>query len=464
MTRFWVIAILCGVGFGADWPQFRGPNGSGVGDARHLPSEFGPDRNVVWKIPVPFGHSSPVITGNTIFLTGIEGGAVAAVEGEKDKWVHKGGRLYTIAIDRLTGKILWRREAPRDRLSQIQTNNSPATPSAATDGESVFVFFEDFGLLSYSLDGKERWRQPFERFFNMNGAGSSPIVYRDLVIMSCDQDSGSYLIAVDKNTGKPRWRTNRPEATRSYITPGVYQPEHGEAELILPGPYQVTAYYAATGERAWWVGGFCWHPKTIPVIDGDTIYAAAAETGGDNDNRPKVPSWAELLAGHDTNHDGNLDGLLDQREWEFYQARLASRNSVMAIRHGGHGDLTGTNVLWTAQKFIPRCTSPLLYQGVLYLVKEGGILTALDPKSGKLLKQGRLDGALDDYYASPVAGAGKVFLVSQQGKVTVVKAGTDWEVLKVNDLDEMTYATPAIASDNLYMRTRTTLYSFGDRK
>jgi outer membrane protein assembly factor BamB len=142
---------------------------------------------------------------------------------------------------------------------------------------------------------------------------------------------------------------------------------------------------------------------------------------------------------------------------------MASQNSLMAIRHGGRGDVTGTNVLWTVKKFIPRCTSPLLYEGVLYMVREGGILTALDPKTGTILKQGRLTGALDDYYASPVAGAGKVFLLSQQGKATVIRAGADWEVLSVNDLDEMTYSTPAIVGDNLYLRTRTTLYCFADK-
>jgi outer membrane protein assembly factor BamB len=135
----------------------------------------------------------------------------------------------------------------------------------------------------------------------------------------------------------------------------------------------------------------------------------------------------------------------------------------MAIRHGGRGDLTSTNVLWSAQKFIPRCTSPLLYEGVLYLVKEGGILTALDPKTGKILKQGRLAGALEDYYASPVGGGGKVILLSQQGKATVLKAGAEWEVLQVNDLDETAYATPAIVGDNLYVRTRSTLYCFADK-
>jgi outer membrane protein assembly factor BamB len=160
--------------------------------------------------------------------------------------------------------------------------------------------------------------------------------------------------------------------------------------------------------------------------------------------------------------DLNSDGFVDAGEWDFYRARRAARNNLLAIRHGGRGDLTGTNVIWNMQKFLPNCPSPLIYQGVMYLIKDGGILTALDPRTGRILKQGRLAGALDTYYASPVAAAGKVFLLSQQGKATVIKAGADWEVLAVNDLDDDTFATPAIFDNKLYLRTRGTMYCFSE--
>jgi outer membrane protein assembly factor BamB len=160
----------------------------------------------------------------------------------------------------------------------------------------------------------------------------------------------------------------------------------------------------------------------------------------------------------------NMDGFVDENEWNFYLARMASRNSLVAIRHGGRGDLTKTNVIWSMQKFLPRCTSPLLYEGVLYVVKEGGILTALNPKTGEILKQGRLKGALDDYYASPVGAAGKVFLLSQQGKATVIRAGADWEILASNDLEDETYSTPAIVDGKLYIRTRRALYCFAEKE
>jgi outer membrane protein assembly factor BamB len=482
LCRVLVVTVAAATSFAADWSQFRGPNGSGVGDAVRLPAQFGPAKNVVWKTPVPFGHSSPVIGGELIFLTGAEGGARA--DAGREKVVDQGGKLYTLAIQRSTGKIVWRREVPRPRLERYQPTNSPASPTPVTDGENVYVFFGDFGMLSYTKDGVERWRLRLGPFNNVNGHGSSPILYGDLVILVCDQDSGSYLLAVDTKTGRIRWKTPRPNQTRSYVTPAIFQPKDGPPELIVPGALQVTSYYAGTGEKAWWVRGLSWQPKSLPVIDGDTIYVHAWEGGGDAETPSETPTFTDTLAKRDSNHDGKLsesefaddpkmqrgyylldlnnDGFVDEHEWDFYRARRAARNNLLAIRHGGHGDLTGTNVIWSMQKFLPNCPSPLIYQGVMYLVKDGGILTALDPKTGRILKQGRLAGALDTYYASPIGAADKVFLLSQQGKATVIRAGPDWEVLAVNDLEDDTFATPAIFDNNLYLRTRGMLYCFSD--
>src|SRR5258708_21916616 len=230
LCRVLVVTVPVTTSFASDWSQSRGPNGSGVGDAVHLPAQFGPDKNVVWKTPVPFGHSSPVIGGELIFITGAEGGARA--DAGREKVVDQGGKLYTLAIQRATGKILWRREVPRPRLERYQPTNSPASPTPVTDGENVYVFFGDFGLLCYTKDGVERWRLPLGPFNNVNGHGSSPILYGDLVILVCDQDSGSYLLAVDKKTGRGRWKTPTPDPTRSYVTPSIFQPKHGAAELL----------------------------------------------------------------------------------------------------------------------------------------------------------------------------------------------------------------------------------------
>ena len=180
----------------AEWPQFRGPNGSGVSEATSLPVHFGPSQSVVWKTPLPSGHSSPVIWGDRIFLTGGVGGKKA--DAGRDKIVDEGGKLYTICLDRRTGKILWQKDVPRPRLERYQPTNSPASGSPVTDGKLVFVFFGDFGLIAYNFDGVEQWRKPMGPFNNVNGHGSSPILYKDMVIMLADQDTDSYLVAVDK--------------------------------------------------------------------------------------------------------------------------------------------------------------------------------------------------------------------------------------------------------------------------
>ena len=474
------VLVSLGVAF-ADWRQFRGPNGAGVAEVASLPVQFGPRQNVFWRTELPPGHSSPVISGDRIFVTAAEGGKRA--DAGREKVVDPGGKLYTFCLDRRTGKVLWRREVPRPRLERYQPTNSPASPSPVTDDRSVYVFFGDFGLVSYRLDGRERWRLPLGPFNNVNGHGSSPILVDNLLVLLCDQDTDSYLLAVDKETGRVSWKVARPESTRSYSTPAVLRPKVGPVELIVPGSYQLTSYDARTGEKLWWISGMSWQPKSTPIIDGEIIYAHWWEMGGEAEQPTETPTFAETLARYDANGDKKLsaeefasepriqktfytidldsDGTADERDWNFYRARRASRNALIAVRHGGRGDLTGSaSVLWSLQKYLPNVPSPLLYRGVLYLIKDSGIFTSLDPNTGRILKQGRLPGALDTYYASPVAGAGYVYVTSQNGKMTVLKADGQWEILALNDFEDECYATPAIVDDSLYVRTNGALYCF----
>ncbi len=446
------------------WPRFRGPGGMGVSDDRNLPVRFGPEENVVWKTGLPPGESSPVIAGDRLFLTG------ASDES-----------LVTYGIDRNTGRILWQRSLRRDRDQRYHKINSVASPTPVTDGEVVVVFYGDFGLVAYEVDGNERWRLPFGPLNNINGHAASPILADGKVVMVCDQDSGSYMVAVDKDSGRLLWRTERPEVTRGYSTPAVFRRSGEPPELIVPGSYQLIAYSLDRGEKLWWLRGMAWQLKSVPLIDGDRIYLNAWESGGNSAMRVDIPSHAQVLADRDLDRDGRLsleeiegfkpakpwrnvdldkDRFLSERDWEFFRARLEAQNNMMAIRHGGHGDRTGTNVLWRYRKSLPNVSSPLLYQSVLYLVKNGGIVTTLDPESGEVLKQARLTGATDRYYSSPVGVDGKVYLISQNGKAPVLKAGGQWEVLALNDLADECFATPAIADGRLYVRTRRTLYCF----
>jgi outer membrane protein assembly factor BamB len=477
---------LLWLGQSGEWPQFRGPQGSGVAsgpaaDAAKLPDEIGPEQSAMWKINLPGAHSSPVVWGDRIFLTASEGGTRKQMA--PGRVIDPGGKLLTICVDRKTGKILWQREAPRPRMEVYQPTNTPASPSPVTDGKTVYVFFGDFGLLAYSVqDGKQKWTLPMPEFNNPNGHGSSPILAGSLLVLLCDQDSNSFLIAVDKSTGKEKWRVSRPESTRSYSTPAVWG-SGKDAQLIIPGAFNLTAYRLENGEKLWWVRGMSWQPKSTPLVDGEMVYAHWWESGGENESSTVTETFAEVCAKRDANKDQKLapeeldermrrgfgdmdldhDGFVDTREWDFYIARRASRNALLAIRLTGaeRGDLTDSkSIVWRMQKFLPNCPSPLLYQGVMYLIKDGGILTSVNPKTGEILKQGRLTGALDTYYASPVAMAGRIYFMSQSGKFSVVKAGAQWELLKVNDFGEETFSTPAAVAGHLYVRTKTKLYAF----
>jgi outer membrane protein assembly factor BamB len=450
----------------ADWSQFRGPNGSGISSSKSVPDRFDTKRNLVWRTPLPTGHSSPVFTDGFIFVTAFEGKA-----------------LLTICLDRATGRILWRREAPRARAESFQETNGPASPSPVTDGSNVYAFFGDFGLLSYGPDGNERWRLPLGPFNNPNGHGSSPILADGKLVLICDQDTDSYMIAVDPSTGKVLWKTKRPEYTRGYATPAVYRPKSGPVELIVPGSFEVASYALETGEKLWWVRGQAWQLKSVPLIDRDRIYVSGWENGGDDERRAKVPEFAKVLADFDTDHDGKLsrrelpasysaqwfadndldrDGAIDEREWQFFQTRNSAENCLIAIRAGGHGDVTKSRVLWRYRKALPNTSSPLLYQNVLYLIRDG-VFTSLNPETGEVHKQGRLSGALGRYWSSPVAADGKIFMASEEGKVVVVRADAEWDIQAINNLDEDIFATPAIIDGRIYVRTRVALYCFGKK-
>ena len=452
----------------ADWPAFRGPNSAGVSEATGLPVEFGPDKNVVWKTPIPPGHSSPVIVGDRIWVT--------AWDGEN---------LFVIAMNRADGKILWRREIPRPRKQEHHKSNSPASPSVATDGKNIFAFFTDLGLISYGPDGEERWRLPLGPFNNPFGMGSSPVLANGKIIQVCDAETGSFMVAADAKTGKLLWRVERPEFTRGFSTPVLWKPKTGGLQVLVTGSHRLVSYDVDSGKEQWFVRGLTWQLKPTPAVHGDTAYVLGWAGGSDEGNQENLPEYAEVLKTLDSNKDNKLapaelanptwkkdfkeadldtDGFLGERDWQKYRDKRASVNSVMAVKLGGSGDVTATNVKWQYFKSLPNATSPLYYNGVVYLMKEGGILTTLDSETGKVLKQGRLPGALDYYYASPVAGDGKVYMTSQEGHISVVRAGHQWEPLVLNNMDEQTMATPALLDGKIYLRTQSALYCFAEKK
>jgi outer membrane protein assembly factor BamB len=449
-----------------DWPRFRGPNGAGVVEAGGLPRELSATRNVVWKTALPPGYSSPVVSGDRVFVTAFEGDA-----------------LLTIALDRATGKEVWRRQSPRDRQEKLDRRNGPASPTPVADGKNVYVFFPDYGLLSYDFAGVERWRTPLGPFNNVYGMGASPVLAGDLVVLVCDQNRGSFAAGFRQSDGREVWRTPRPEALSGHSTPIVYEPPGGPLQVVAPGSFRMDFYAAATGEIVSWVNGLPGEMKSGPVLVGDTIYVNGFSTPENDAGRQViVPPFAEVLSKQDADKNGKIslaevpddrtrryfvfadldeDGAIDAGEWRIWAAGSASENGLLAFRAGGRGDLTGKSLLWRYSRSVPQLPTTVVYRGVVYMINDGGILTTFDAATGQVKKQARLRGVVDHYYASPVAGDGKVYIVSQSGVVTVLDAARDQEILSTGEMDDQVYATPAIAGRRIFIRTRGALYCFG---
>lgn len=452
--------------FAADWPQLRGPDGAGLcPSCGSLPTEFGTQKNILWKTDLPDGKSSPVLVGDRIFLTASEG-----------------DDLITICLNRATGKVLWKQSIRAPRREAHHTLNHPAAPTAVSDGKSVYVFFADLGLVAYDFRGRQRWQLPLGPFNSQHGIVASPIYSDGKVVLVCDQDTNAYIIAVDADTGKIAWKAPR-DVINGYSTPVIHRPARGPAQVIVPGSYQLTAYSITDGEVLWFVRGLTCQPKSAPIIAGDTLYFNGWTPGNDTGQQVDLPTFAEVAAAVDRNHDRKLaqselpqawqptgtwravdldrDGFLDEREWTFFRTRRAARNGLLAVKLGGSGDVTDSHVLWRYEKSLPDVPAPLVYEGIVFLIRSGGIATTLNAQTGKVLKQGRLTGALEDYYASPIGVDGKVYIPSEHGKVVVLRAKGDWEILAINEFDSDIYATPAISEGTMYVRTRSALYAVG---
>lgn len=470
--RFLLISlVLASIVQAGDWRQFRGPQGQGIAHAGSLPSELALDKNLVWKADVPTGHSSPVLSEDRIFLT--------AYADEK---------LWVLCLDRADGRELWRREVPRPRQEITQRTHGPASPTPVTDGANVYAFFGDYGLISFDAEGNERWRLPLGPFANINGHGSSPILAEGKLILVVDQNADSYLLAVDKSNGEQLWKADRSEVTRGYGTAGVFRPTDAPTQLVIPGAYRIISYELATGKKLWWVNGMAWQLKCVPIFERNTIYINAWEIGGDSGQRKETISYDDALAQHDADGDGLLsreevpderlksdrswlehdldaDDQFGRRDWEFYAARRAPTNNLVAIRPEGRtGDLTNSSVLWRYAKSLPNTPSPLLWDRYLYLVKDGGIVQNVNVETGQPAKLSRLpEAAIGKYWASPVGGDGKIYLTSENCAVTVLRPGEQWEVERVNSLDGACFATPALVDGRIYIRSLSTLYAFGSQ-
>jgi outer membrane protein assembly factor BamB len=484
----------------ANWGQFRGHDGSGVLPGHKVPLTPG-SNDLAWKAPAPAGLSSPVVAGGRVYLTGVDQ-----------------GKLVTLAWDASRGRALWRRTLQPTALEPVHEINSPATPTPCADDAGVVAYFGSFGLVAWDRDGQERWRRPLPTPRSLYGSASSPILYRDLVLVVLDNDanlpdsklSQSRLLAVRRATGEVAWETPRPLHRSGWSTPGLWRRAEGD-ELVVLGNGRVCGYDPATGTEKWFVTGFAREAVASPVFGGGLAYVASA-MGGQPDEKPDAtPLWQAMLA-FDQNGDGRIahteitehftfplrpelppghpgfgiplpqdparrkaqqervfqgmdkdrDGFWTREEFAANLGQRPFRPRLVAIRPGGRGDVTETHAAWELNRAIPEVPSPLFHDGILYLVRNGGMLAAVNAEDGRLLYQERL-GAAGDYNASPVLARNHLFLVSQRGVLTVVRAGRTFERTHQSDLGEPGAVTPAFDDRTLYLRTRAHLWAFRAR-
>jgi outer membrane protein assembly factor BamB len=467
-----ILSFLTVPVFGADaslpWPQFRGAGGAGIAEDQRPPVEIGPDKNVKWKVEIPSGFSSPIVVGDKLVLTAFDG-----------------GKLYTIAYNRADGQEVWRTEAPAREIEVYhKTEGSPAASTPVTDGQRIVSYFGSCGLFCYDLEGKELWNFELPTAVTAGdfGSGVSPIIVDDTVVLVRDQTQDSKIYAVSLADGSLKWERKR-QSPASYCTPVVWETSAGK-QIVAPGHARMIGYDLKTGDEAWFVNDVASNCCASPVIAEDNLYLASWSPGAADDSEMQMPAFNSLLESLDKNKDGalareeaeaafggffdnqdtNRDGTVTREEWDTILKFLSEgKNCAIAVKPGGSGDITNSHVLWKQTKGLPYVPSAILYQGQYVMVKDGGIVTAYDAKSGDEIYQKRA-AASGTYYASPVAANGNIYFTSLDGAITVLKAGTSKpEVVAENEkLDERAAATPAIADDTLYVRTEKHLYAFAE--
>jgi outer membrane protein assembly factor BamB len=376
----------------AQWPQFRGPLGRGIAAVeKQLPTEVGPEKNVLWKVAVPPGHASPVIAGDKIFLAAV-----------------REGKLLTLALDRSTGKTIWEKEAAHDKLEKVHRIGSHAQSTCASDGERVVSFFGSSGLWCYKTNGELLWTRRMGPFNNDFGAGSSPIIVGNKVILGQDHDTNSFLAAFDKETGRELWRVDRGEFPRSYSTPCVWE-VNGKTQIVVCGAIRIIGYDVETGNRVWTASGISRMACATPSIGDDgMLYVSGWSAGGDPGERLALEPFDKVIGPADKNSNGTIEedeapegalkprftqcdrdknGSVTRLEYEEFRGLFdQSQNVILGIRPGGSGDISETHIAWRQPKQVPFCASPLIYQGKMYTVKDGGIFAALDLPAGRVLR------------------------------------------------------------------------------
>ena len=391
-----------------DWTEFRGPTGQGYSTEKNLPAEFGPTTNVAWKVEVPgIGWSSPVVLKKRVYLT------AAVPQGDDGADGHS---LRVLCLDADEGSTIWNTQAfeqPNGRNTRIHGKNTHASSTPITDGKHLYVHFGTHGTACLTLAGKIVWKTTELVYAPNHGNGGSPVIVDDLLIVSCDGSDIDYVAALDRNNGKLRWKTSRPQVPNprkfSFTTPLVIEVA-GKKQLISSGTDIVAAYEPATGKEIWRVtyDGYSVVPR--PVFGHGLVYIC---TG-----------W--------------------------------SPPKLLAIRPNGTGDVTESHVEWKTPRSVPNTPSTILVGDELYFISDRGVITCVDAKTGESHWTKRVGGG---FSASPVYADGKIYFQSEEGEAIVIKPGLKYEELARNQFPgERTLASYGIADSALFIRTGTSLY------
>jgi outer membrane protein assembly factor BamB len=395
-----VVFALANSSNAEEWPGWRGPRGDGTSQETTIPIRWSKTENIRWKAPIPGkGHSSPVVWGDRVFVT-------TCLEEEEKRLL--------LCLSRIDGRLLWERVVLKSALEDKHNLNSFASATPVTDGRHVWVAFLQYPVMQvacYDFDGNLVWRLSPGEFHSKHGFCSSPVLYKDMVILNGDQDAEAWIVALDKSTGAERWRTDRPNRTRSYCVPLIVKAA-GKMQLVMSGNKCVASYDPDTGKQIW-------------IIDGPTEQFVSSLV------------YAEdilfLTAGFPTYH-------------------------LMGIHPDGQGNVTHTHVLWHDKRAADYVPSPIAHGSYFFWVNDNGVAGCIAAKTGERQWTQRLGR---HHSSSPVSAGGYLYFPDDDGVTWVLKAGPKFEVVSKNPLGDECYASPAIAHGQIFMRTLHNLYCIG---
>ena len=475
---FFEADVLC-----AEWPQFRGPNSSGIAIGAPSPVEFGPGKNELWRLPLESGHSSPCVAGDAIFVT------------TYDKELKK---LAVVCIDRFKGEIRWQNDVPTDHIEKGHPSFNPASSSPTTDGERVVAYFGSFGLVCFDMDGVKMWEFKMPLTKSFAGNATSPAIFGDRVILYRGNHVDHFLLAVDKLTGKEIWRVPQQERFTSEMSCTACPILSGD-KLIIHSARSVQAIDISNGKQIWFTKCATTATST-PVLAGNEVVVAAWNKMGEPELRPEVPGFDQMIDEYDQDGDKmlsrnefptlwlfhrpqgaeapmnggtisfgwadhNRDREIAANEWpqliqrvEGFRSRYDT-HGILAIQINSNGLVAERKLRTLSTRGIPEVPSPLYHKGYIYFVKNGGLLTCLELKTGKPVYQERTKGQ-GTHYASPLIADDKLYTFSGEGRISVLTLGPDPEILSINDMADLVYATPAIVDGTIYVRTHSTLFAF----